>query len=241
MIACRENDFFSDQLLLPKAGGKAVRRYLDDPTGTYQRAMAGDDEAFVAMVEHFQPKLEAYLQGRIDARIAGRVAPSDVLQELYLRRLARQQRSQDKDCKSDPASLPESSRGAFAWLRRIATRRLIDCHRRYFGSQKRDPAKESSVADDQSDRNGLSWVADRFGNSPSADLLAEESRRKWMEWMERLSPANREVLKLKFFEKLSTPQIAERLGLQEATVSKRIVRGLNHLREILPESTPPIP
>ncbi|MFM8173177.1 MAG: sigma-70 family RNA polymerase sigma factor [Pirellulaceae bacterium] len=211
-----------------------MNRYLDDPTGTYRQAVLGDHDAFAAMVDHFQPRLEAYLKSRIDARIASRLGPADVVQELYLQRLKWADRRRSLSDRLLPGPLPTCSKGAFGWLRRIASRRLIDCHRRYFGSRKRDPAKEASLRNDGSDGGGLEWLQDGMASSPSTYLRASENRQRWVLWMERLSPKYEVVLKLKFFEKLSTPEIAERLGLQEATVSKRIVRGLQRLREILP-------
>jgi RNA polymerase sigma-70 factor (ECF subfamily) len=219
----------------------AVNRYLDDPTGTYREAVLGDRDAFAAMVDHFQPRLEAYLKSRIDARIASRLGPADVVQELYLQRLKWADRHRTLGNELLPRPLPTCSKGAFAWLRRIAQRRLIDCHRRYFGSRKRDPAKEASLRSDGADGGGLEWLQDGMASSPSTYVRAEENRQRWMLWIERLSPKYEVVLKLKFFEKLSTPEIAERLGLQEAAVSKRIVRGLRHLRDILPDDFRQIP
>jgi hypothetical protein len=89
------------------------------------------------------------------------LGPADVVQELYLQRLKWADRHRTLGNGLLPRPLPTCSKGAFAWLRRIAQRRLIDCHRRYFGSRKRDPAKEASLRSDGA--GGAGWNGCRMG------------------------------------------------------------------------------
>jgi RNA polymerase sigma-70 factor (ECF subfamily) len=51
--------------------------------------------------------------------------------------------------------------------------------------------------------------------------------------LEELDPAQGEVIRLKHFDDLTFPQIAERLGASPNTAKTRYYRGLQRLREIL--------
>jgi RNA polymerase sigma-70 factor (ECF subfamily) len=48
-----------------------------------------------------------------------------------------------------------------------------------------------------------------------------------------MDPMDREVLALRHFEQLTTPEVAQVLGIKEAAAGKRYLRALKRLKEIL--------
>jgi RNA polymerase sigma-70 factor (ECF subfamily) len=72
-----------------------------------------------------------------------------------------------------------------------------------------------------------------LAGSPLGHALASEQRGHVLRALERLSPAQREVVELSFLDGLTHGEIAERLGAPLGTVKSWIRRGLAQLRESL--------
>jgi RNA polymerase sigma factor (sigma-70 family) len=53
------------------------------------------------------------------------------------------------------------------------------------------------------------------------------------EALDRLRPADREVLTLRHFEELDHNEVADNLGINTAAASMRYVRAVTHLKEVL--------
>jgi len=68
------------------------------------------------------------------------------------------------------------------------------------------------------------------GRSPSQQLASEQALRSVTLALERLPPMFREVLHLVYFEELPGREVADKLGIPEATVRSRTRRALLQLR-----------
>jgi RNA polymerase sigma-70 factor (sigma-E family) len=78
--------------------------------------------------------------------------------------------------------------------------------------------------------DGAPAVADR----PARDLLVRvETRAELLDALARLTPRQRAVLVLRYFNDLTEPQTAEVLGCSPGTVKSNTSRGLARLREAL--------
>ena len=78
------------------------------------------------------------------------------------------------------------------------------------------------------------------GEQPARDLLAGlETRDELLAALAELTPRQRAVLVLRYFNDLTEPQVAEVLGCSTGTVKSNASRGLARLREAL--SPIPIP
>lgn len=198
------------------------------PEELAERMRAGDDAALAEAFEACRPALRRLLSYRIDPRLRGRVAPSDVLQEAYLEALKRLAHYA-KQAELDPG----------LWLRWIVGQQLVDVHRRQL-AQKRGGGNELSL-----DRGGWAaasslalaelLVAD--GAGPPSAMGMEERKGALAEALEALSPLDREVLSLRHFEDLSNDEVAALLGLKKSAASKRYVRALAKLRAALEDTT----
>ena len=63
--------------------------------------------------------------------------------------------------------------------------------------------------------------------------LRAERKIRLQEALNTLEPMDREVLALRHFEQLTTPEVAQVLGIKEAAASKRYIRAWKKLQEFL--------
>jgi RNA polymerase sigma factor (sigma-70 family) len=75
------------------------------------------------------------------------------------------------------------------------------------------------------------WIFDIKDESPGQEIEAEVKRAVRM--FQKLSDPDREVLTLRFIDGLPPKEIAEALGERENTVSVRLSRAVERLREII--------
>ncbi len=187
------------------------------------RVRGGDQAALADLFARHRDKLRRMIQFRLDHRLAGRVSPSDILQEAYIDALKRIDHYFEK---------PDQP--FFGWLRLVVGQRLADVHREHL-AQKRDVGQEVSI-----DRTGattdsacLAACLLGSGSSPSHAAARTESFARLEEALEQMDPLDREVLALRHFEELSNGETAALLGVQPAAASKRYVRALARLKQIL--------
>jgi RNA polymerase sigma-70 factor (ECF subfamily) len=174
-------------------------------------------------------RLRRMVDMRLDRRVAGRVDPSDVLQEAYLDASRQFERYQ-----ADPP-MP-----LFLWLRFITGQRLMAIHRWHLGAQKRDAKQEVAFHRPEADSRALSYeLAGRF-TSPSRAVIREEMQSRLQDVIEGLEPLDREVLALRHYEELTNLETAEELGITPAAASKRYIRALERLKAALAELPSPL-
>jgi RNA polymerase sigma-70 factor (ECF subfamily) len=199
----------------------------EDPTGDdlLSRARVGDERAVGALFEHYRGRLRQMVRLRLDRRLAGRVDPSDVLQEAYLdvgRRLP--------EYAANPA-VP-----FYVWLRSLTGQRLVDVHRRHLGAQMRDAGAEVSLYRGALPQaSSVSLANHLLGRltSPTQAVQRAELQLRLQEALNSLEPIDREVLVLRHFEELSNNEVAEVLALDKSAASKRYIRAVRRLKGLL--------
>ena len=123
-----------------------------------------------------------------------------------------------------------NSRTAFkAWLATIAIRTCHDFWRKRYRSRE---LPISSLTEDHQE-----WL-NQVVAADSAQALVEQGRqqeaRELLEWgLAKLSPDDRMVLELMYFEERSGREAAELLGLSLANVKIRAFRARNRLKKVL--------
>ncbi|WP_433017730.1 RNA polymerase sigma factor [Kribbella sp. CA-294648] len=121
----------------------------------------------------------------------------------------------------------DTERALKPWLYAIIRRAAVDTYRR-----ERRTASEVS----------LDRIEDLSTDGPSMDRI-------WRSWqvreaLEQLSPEERDVLRLAYYENLSQSEIATQLGLALGTVKSRTLRAQRRLARLLPhlrESSQSVP
>jgi RNA polymerase sigma-70 factor (ECF subfamily) len=187
------------------------------------KVRGGDQKALAELFARHRDKLRRMVQLRLDHRLAGRVSPSDVLQEAYIDAVKRIDHYFEK---------PDQP--FFGWLRLVVGQRLADVHREHL-AQKRDVGQEVPIHRGAPGADSACLAACLLGSgtSPSHAAARTESFGRLEEALDQMDPLDREVLALRHFEELSNAETAALLGIQSAAASKRYVRALARLKQIL--------
>jgi len=187
------------------------------------RLRDGDHAALAELFDRHRDKLRRMVQLRLDHRLAGRVSASDVLQEAYIDAIKRVDHYFDK---------PDQP--FFGWLRLVVGQRLADVHREHL-AQKRNASKDVTIDTTRAGGDSACLAAYLLGNltSPSNAAAKNEAFTQLEEALNQMDPVDREVLALRHFEELSNGETAALLGIQSAAASKRYVRALARLKQIL--------
>jgi len=135
-----------------------------------------------------------------------------------------------------PEYLAEQKAPFFLWLRGLTGQRLIDLHRRHLGAQMRDAGQEVSLYRGAFPAaSSVSLANQLLGRltSPTQAAVRAEMQLRLQEALNAMDPLDREVLILRHFEELSNGETADVLGIEKSAASKRYVRALARLKEIL--------
>jgi len=193
--------------------------------GLLRRASQGDAQAVDDLFSRYRERLCQMIHFRIDPRLQGRMGTSDVVQEACLEAVQRLD-----DYLRDPR-MP-----FFLWLRFITRQKLMALHRHHLGVQARDARREVGAYRLPTPATTSESVCERLLSdlpSPSEAAARAETQRILQDALDRMDPVDCEVLVLRHFEQLTNAEIAHEIGLDESAASKRYVRALKKIREIL--------
>src|SRR5262245_60698467 len=105
----------------------------DDSPDLLARAARGDEAALATLFERHRRRLRQMVRLRLDARLAGRIDPEDVLQDAYL------------DVVRQLPFFDEATMPFFLWLRLVTGQRLMRIHRQHLGAAMRDAGREVTL------------------------------------------------------------------------------------------------
>jgi RNA polymerase sigma-70 factor, ECF subfamily len=191
---------------------------------TVERAAAGDEAAWRALVDRYADRLRRMIAVRADPRLAARVDPADLLQDALTDAFV-----QLPEYVRDPR-LP-----VFMWLRMVTGGRLNKAHRHHLGTQQRDVRREVRLDDGIPQASSAALVRSLFasGESPGHSAARREEAERVRDVLDRLDPIDREALVLRHFEQLSAAEAAQVLGIRPAAMARRYFRALQALRTAL--------
>ncbi len=197
-----------------------------DETDRLLRQVAqGSPQELGALLERHRVRLRRMIALRLDRRLQGRVDASDVIQEAFLEASLRL-----------PDYLREPSMPFFLWLRFLTGQKLLELHRHHLGAQMRDAGREVSLyRGSLPGASSAALAAQLLGHDtrPSEAAIRAERKIRLQEALNSMDPLDREVLALRHFEQLNNAETAQALGLGESAASKRYIRALKRLKEIL--------
>jgi RNA polymerase sigma-70 factor, ECF subfamily len=196
----------------------------EDVQGLLDRLRSGDQLALGELFSRYRHRLGRMVEFRLDGRLRGRVATSDVLQEAYidaLKRLPHYQAAPDMPF--------------LIWLRWITMQRLVEVHRQHLGARMRDAGREVTLGAGGCPEASSEMIAAFVGDltSPSQAVERAEAIDQLRVALDGLDPTDREVLALRHFEELTNLETAAALGIRPAAASKRYVRALDRLRSAM--------
>jgi RNA polymerase sigma-70 factor (ECF subfamily) len=191
-----------------------------------RQAGNGDPDARDGLLTRHRDRLRTMIACRLDRRLAARVDPSDVAQEVLLEASVKLDRY-----------LRERPLPFFAWLRALAGERLALLHRSHVRVRGRSVLREEpgllALPDESAEE-----LADRLvtsSTSPTQQALRQEQRQRVRQALSRLAEPDREVLVLRHLEGLGVADTAEVLRISPGAVKLRHLRALERLRALLGE------
>lgn len=185
----------------------------------------GDDAVLADLFSHYHERLKRIVRFRLDHRLAGRISESDVIQESYLSASKRVDHFRGKD------GMP-----FFVWLRLIVNQQMADLQRQHLQAEKRDVRKEISLERPAiSPHTSQAMAAQLVGNATSASRAYSRVERiaKLEDALNHMEPIDREVIALRHFEELTNSEVARVLDIDEQASSKRYVRAMKRMKEII--------
>ena len=183
------------------------------------------DQRLGELFERHRQRLQRMVELRMDPALRQRVGASDVLQEAWLEISSRLGNYLDQP------NMP-----FFLWIRFITAQRLLKLHRHHAGTKKRDVKRQVPVdrrGFPQATTAGMAHQLAASGISPSGVAVEAELRLQLEEALGSMREDDREVLVLRHFEELSNAETARELGIQPDAASKRYLRALERLRNVL--------
>ena len=199
---------------------------MDDTEQLVTKAGGGDPDALDQLFAKHRERLLRMVRLRLDRRLHGRVDASDVIQDTHVEAVRRLE-----------AYLADENRMPFfLWLRFLAGERVIMLHRHHLGAQRRDARLEVRLHGGPLPEATSAALAFRLigrETAPSQAAVRAERRIKLQDALNTMDTLDREVLALRHFEHLNNVEAARELGLQESAASKRYIRALKKLKEIL--------
>jgi RNA polymerase sigma-70 factor (ECF subfamily) len=182
----------------------------------------GDGAGLGRLLERHRSRLRRVVAARLDRRLAGRVDPSDVVQEALVdaaRRL--------------PEYLEARPIPYFAWLRRLALQRLIGWRRSQLDASKRSVVREGAHELGSAGATAATPIDRLAGTatSPSGRVIRDEEGARARAALEGLAPQDRQVLELRFLEGLPLAEVSARLEIGVGAVKMRQLRALERFRE----------
>jgi RNA polymerase sigma-70 factor (ECF subfamily) len=184
----------------------------------------GDREALANYMELRKPQLMAFIDRRLGAALRRKIELDDLYQEV------------SAEAVRSLADIDLGDRNPFNWLCQIAERRIIDAHRRFFGSQKRDAGREVSlnaVGRADTTKPGLVNLLVASMTSASQVFSRDQKQMRMMTALQSLPADQREVLQFRYLDGLPTKEIADRVGKTDGAVRVMLTRALAKLQKML--------
>jgi RNA polymerase sigma-70 factor, ECF subfamily len=169
------------------------------------------------LFEQHRPQLLLMVRQRLDPALASRLDAEGILAQAYLRAQKRWE------------AYKASGIPAYPWL----YRQVLDClcdEYDHHTCQRRNLRLEVPWPDASASQLALGLVG--HGTSPSAAFSRKELQERMTQALEMLRPDDREILCMRFFDGLTSPEMALVLTVEEAAVRKRYSRALRRLRDL---------
>jgi RNA polymerase sigma-70 factor (ECF subfamily) len=185
-----------------------------------------DPDALARYIEENRWRLMAFIERQLGGALRRKVEPDDIFQET------------SADAVRALPDMDLQGRDPFSWLCQIAERRIVDAHRRFFGAQKRDAAREVSLGQQRAGATTNVGMIDLLVASmttPSQVSSRNAREARLMEALNQLPNEQRDAIRMRYLENLPSKQIAEKLGKTDASVRVMLTRTLKKLQMILGE------
>jgi RNA polymerase sigma-70 factor (ECF subfamily) len=200
-----------------------------DDTELIDRMKQHDRAALAKYLTAMQKPIIGYIERQLGAALRRKVEVDDIYQEVSIEAVRAFDQTEFEH------------REPFSWLCQIAEQRIIDAHRRFFGAQKRDAAREVALGAPGGDSQHAAVIDLLVASmtSPTQALSRKGREARLYEALADLPPEQREALKLRYLDGLPSKEIAQRLGKSDGAIRVMLTRSLDRLQQILgPDAAP---
>jgi RNA polymerase sigma-70 factor (ECF subfamily) len=193
---------------------------VDYDSSIIDQMRRGDQDALGTFIEQQRGVLSAFIQKRVGAHLRTKIEPDDILQEVGIEAI-----------RALP-SAPLNERDPLSWLFQICERKIIDAHRKFFSSQKRDASREATLVAGTRG-GGLENLLIASLTTPSQAFSRDQKQIQMLAALDTLPAEQREALRLRYLVGMPSKEIAERLGKTDGAVRVMLSRGLARLQLLL--------
>jgi RNA polymerase sigma-70 factor (ECF subfamily) len=200
-----------------------------DEAELIERVKQRDVEALAEYLNSARRPLIAFIERQLGAALRRKVEVDDIFQEVSV------------EAVRALAQTDFEHREPFSWLCQIAEQRIIDAHRRYFAAQKRDAGREVALGTPGGGTEHAAIIDLLVASmtSPTHALSRKGHEARLYEALASLPPEQRDALRLRYLEGLSSKDIAARLNKSDGAVRVMLTRSLDKLQQILgPDDVP---
>lgn len=195
------------------------------PSGDHllERVRNRDPEALAEYIELNRRPLMGFIERQLGTALRKKVDSEDILQEVAI------------DAVRSLAEVKLGDREPFSWLCQIAEHRIIDAHRRFFGTQKRDAAREVALGTGGGDTNqpGLINMLVKTITTPSQAFSRNARELQLLEAVGTLPEEQQLALRMRYVEGLPSKDIAHKLKKSDGAIRVMLTRSLQRLQTIL--------
>lgn len=192
-------------------------------TPLLEQARQGSAVALGGLLQALRGYLLLHAEQELPLALRAKMGPSDIVQETAI--------DAHRDFLQFRGTTPEE---LYAWLRSILHNNVRDAVRRFEISQKRSTKREESI-EVVVDRNGVS-VFRAADSPPEHSAMRREDAARVLLVLERVPADYRTVLRLRYWDGLTFPEIAERIGRTDEAARKLWYRALARLNAELHET-----
>lgn len=171
--------------------------------------------ALASLLDAHRNHLRRLADQSLPERLKARVDASDIVQQTCLSVFRQIQHFEGGD-----------SAQFLAWMARIQERNLQNVIRDQLHTQKRGDGREAPLAADEAETASQ--------NTPSQHAMRREEMAQLAHALQHLPAEEQDVLRLRYLDEQTLPQIAAQLELSKEAVVWRLQKGLKRLREFFP-------
>ena len=187
-------------------------------------ARQGEEQDLGRLLQLYRNYLTILATAQLDARLRGRMSPSDLVQETML------------GAYRDFRKFRGQTEGELvAWLRQILIHCLHHAYEMHFQAGRRDIRREISLDDVDRSSNRLAGFAQAVaaqGESPSAPVRDRERAVAMADQLAKLRPNYREVIVLRNLQGLSFEEVAQRMDRKPGAVRMLWLRAIEKFRQL---------
>ena len=200
--------------------------YSSDPQGTFERARAGDTQAFLDLFESHKDRIKTHIRRNLRKVVLSRYDEDDVVQEVYVKGLSMRPKNRGVAETVAIESVRDLRERHFSWLLIIAVRASISLWRKNFKNQ--EPINHQQITGGRSPDSACIDVQ-ASGTTPTKFLKRKERRHLINKAREKRDMWEQQMIDLKLADE-PFAQIAAKLGMTVEAARKRWERLLKRLQ-----------